>query len=75
MSISLTSGEAYEAMFTFLEGVYRRTESDDLGALLGSMSMLPDGATADPALWQEWERAVQKVMNGEADIQLDLEGP
>ena len=72
MSISLTSREAYEAMFTFLEDVYRRTESDDLGALLGSMSMLQDGGTADPALWQEWERAIQKVVNGEADIQLDL---
>ena len=61
MSENLTSREAYTAMFAFLEEIYQRTSSDDLAVLLGSMSLLQDGQSADPALWEDWERVVQSL--------------
>ena len=48
---------AYQAMFRFLEKYYERTQSDDVGALLGSMSLMEDGMPADSAMWQEWQEA------------------
>ncbi len=68
----LTSKEAYAAMFVFLEGVYKRTGSGDLGALLGGMSFLADGETADPAAWADWERALETVEAGLFDLGLGL---
>ena len=70
MGDTLTAREAYAAMFTFLEEIYQRTESDDLGALLGGMSLLQDEGTADPAAWSDWETAVRTVK--ERAINLDL---
>ena len=67
----LTKREAYAAMFTFLEEIYRRTQSDDLGGLLGGMSLLADDGTADPAVWTDWEEAIGKVREGKDDIELD----
>jgi len=70
----LTKREAYVAMLVFLEGVFERTQSEDLGALLGGMSLLRDGGTADPAAWHDWETAVAKVRAGLANPDLDLNG-
>ncbi|MEL6302450.1 MAG: hypothetical protein AAFV47_11045 [Pseudomonadota bacterium] len=53
--------EAFLAMYSFLEAEYELTKSDDLGGLLGSMSLLADGSTADPAIWSEWENACDRV--------------
>jgi hypothetical protein len=50
--------QAYAAMFHFLEQLYLRTKSDDLGGLLGGMSMLQDGSPADPAIEKDWQDAV-----------------
>lgn len=72
MTDTLTKQEAYATMYLFLEQVYERTESDDLGALLGGMSLLADGGTADPAAWHDWEAAVAKVRAGRAEFELDL---
>ncbi len=69
---TLTTREAYAAMFAFLEEVYQRTESHDLGALLGGMSLLQDGGTADPAAWADWETAVRSVKEGDLNIDLHL---
>ena len=68
----LSKREAYTAMFAFLEEIYQRTESADLGALLGGMSLLKDGGTADPAVWADWEAAVSKVKEREVNLDLDL---
>jgi hypothetical protein len=68
----VTDKEAFLAMFAFLEDYYARTKSDDVGALLGSLSLLPDGDTADPASWQDWQRALQKAKNGTIDARLKL---
>lgn len=59
----LTHEQAYEAMFHFLENFYNQTGSD-VGALLGSMSLLVDGGTADPAMAKHWQRAVEFALNG-----------
>lgn len=69
---SLTPEEAYLAMFAFLDGFYSRTKSDDVGALLGAMSFLSDGGTADPAMAQDWKDAVEAAISGSVDAALRL---
>lgn len=68
----LTERQAYAAMFAFLEHRYRLTESDDLGALLGSMSLLPGGSTADPAIWEDWLNAIKEAESGDVGIDMEL---
>jgi hypothetical protein len=50
----LTPTEAFQVMLLFLETYYEQTQSDDIGALLGSLQLLEDGKPADPAMWQVW---------------------
>ena len=70
MDIQLTELEAYTAMHVFLEKFYNTTQSDDVGGLLGSMSLLEDHSTADPAIWKEWIECINLVKSGEANIRL-----
>jgi hypothetical protein len=72
MNDSLTTRQAYTAMFAFLEAIWQRTQSDELAALLGQMSRLKDGGTADPAVWADWEVAVRKVQAGAVDAAMRL---
>jgi hypothetical protein len=53
--------QAYLAMYSFLEELYSKYEFDQLGGLLGSMSLLPDGSPADQAVWGDWLQAVEKT--------------
>lgn len=69
---NLSEREAYLAMFAFLEQRYDMTGSDDLGALLGSMALLTDGGTADPAIWEDWCEAVKKAQSGDVSADLGL---
>jgi hypothetical protein len=69
---NLSVHEAYTAMFAFLESRYRMTESDELGALLGSMSLLPGGGTADPAIWEDWLNAIKKAESGSVKVNMEL---
>lgn len=64
--------EAYLAMFSFLEQHYQITHSDDLGALLGSMSLLKDGGTADPVIWEDWLKAANMAKSGQISANLSL---
>ena len=68
----VTKREAFLAMYAFLESYYSLTNSDDVGGLLGGMSVLPDGSCVDPAVLEEWEESVQKVMAGKVNAQLQL---
>jgi hypothetical protein len=68
----LTEQQAYLAMFAFLEAQYRSTGSDDLGALLGSLSLLPDGSPADPAFNSEWSASVEAALAGRVSAGLSL---
>ena len=68
----LTPEQAYLAMFSFLSGHYQRSKADDVGALLGSMSLLPDGRPADPALVEDWRVAVEAALSGKVDASMQL---
>ena len=52
---------AYKTMVQFLEERYRLLPTDALGGLLGDLQLLDDGEPADPAMKQEWEKAVAAV--------------
>lgn len=68
----LTEHEAYAAMFAFLKHRYQLTESDELGALLGDMSLLPSGGTADPAIWEEWRNAIREAESHNVKLKMEL---
>jgi hypothetical protein len=52
-------------MFEFLRRHYQRGPTDEIGGLLGGLSLLADGDTADPAMWPDWEEAIGAVLAGE----------
>lgn len=64
----LTPRQAYLAMFEFLRQYYLRglSESDEVGGLLGDLSLLEDGQPADAAYETDWAKAVQTVLTAEA---------
>ena len=68
----LTPREAYAAMYVYLQRIAKMTSSDELPALLGGMSVLPDGGTADPAAWSDWIKAIAAVRAGGANLELGL---
>ena len=70
MSNDLTKKEAYNAMYAYLVKLYEITKSDDLGGLLGSMSTLPSGEIADPAVWDDWLECVEQAKKGQVNTQL-----
>lgn len=59
--MDLNEKEAFKAMFLYLDRFYQLTKLDDIGWLLGAMSILPDGETADPAVWNDWIDCLMKV--------------
>lgn len=63
---SISQLQAYRAMVAFLEGLYERTRSDDLGAILGGLALLDDDQPADPAALSDWEDAVRAVLDRDA---------
>ena len=74
-SDSVSLKEAYLARYEFLVELYERTQSDELGSLLGDLSLLADGTTADPAAWGDWLRCVEKARGGGVDASLVLDPP
>ena len=68
----ITSEQAYLAMFEYLVELFRRANSDELGSLLGGMSYLDDGQTADPAAWMDWLKCVKKVLGDRNDPNLNI---
>lgn len=70
--MKLNEKEAYQAMFIFLDHFYSATDSDEIGWLLGSMSFLEDGDTADPAMWGIWLESIEKIKNADDDFKLKL---
>jgi hypothetical protein len=69
---TLSERDAYAAMFAFLEKQFELTGSDELRALLSSMSLLPDGQSADPALWDDWLCAIDAAVSGNVKVQMEL---
>ena len=71
----MTEHEAYLAMFAFLESHYGRGPSDEIGALLGAMSLLPDGTPADPAMAADWGEACKAAREGRVNAAMRLRSP
>lgn len=59
----LTNKEGYLAMISFLEKYYERTASDDIGALLGDLQLDEDGSPFDPAVLEDWNGSIVKVLS------------
>ena len=64
MKKTLSYKEAFMAMQIFLEKYYEKTNSDDVGSLLGELSfdIWEEGSTGDPACWREWIQCIEKVI-------------
>ncbi len=69
---SLSEHEAYLAMYAFLSDYYERGPSDEIGNLLSSLSLLPNGSPADPAFASDWEKACRAVHAGEVNARMEL---
>lgn len=67
----LTAEQAFKVMVIYLEGIYARTRSDDVGGLLGDLMLRADGTTADPAAWSDWLAGVKAVMADSQDVTPD----
>lgn len=61
--MNLTKKQAFLAMFYYLDDVYNRTQSDDIGDICSDIQMLSNGKPADLAAWDDWEQAVEKALN------------
>ena len=57
MDQEISTKESYLAMYSMLSELYTKYDFDQLGGLLGSMTLLQDGTPADPAMWQDWWKA------------------
>jgi hypothetical protein len=59
---SLNPKQAYAAMLLYLEDYYERGKSEEVAMMLAGMLFLADNNTADPAAWEDWMNAVQRVL-------------
>lgn len=64
-NVTLTARQAFLAMHCFLDRYYQMTKADEVGGLLGGLSLLADGSPADPAFQQEWLESVNSVLAAE----------
>ena len=70
--MQLTQEQAYLAMYAFLDKQFLNGWTE-LGGILGSMSLLPDGSPADAALASDWQDAVAAAISGTIKAQLELQ--
>lgn len=68
----LSPQQAFLAMYSFLDAHYQRSKAGEVGALLGSMSLLKDGRPADPAVASDWAAAVQAAVSGRVEAAMRL---
>ncbi|OEK05791.1 hypothetical protein [Roseivirga misakiensis] len=59
----ITEREGYEAMLYMLEYYFELTGSKDLTDILSGGEYIESGKPADPAFWEYWLEAIQKVKN------------
>jgi hypothetical protein len=73
---SLTSKDAYGAMFLYVEQYYREvSKPEELGDILHRMSWQEDDTPTDPLMWEIWLKAVAKAKSGEdGNIYMRLRG-
>ncbi|MBS0521278.1 MAG: hypothetical protein JSR90_21450 [Proteobacteria bacterium] len=61
---TITGEQAYAAAYQFLRKLYFQTKLDDLGGLMGDMSLVGEEGPADPAIVKDWRDAVQFARGG-----------
>lgn len=59
--------DAYLAMFEYLRRYYERGRSDEIGGMLGSLSLLRDGMSADPAAMSDFLVSMDTVRRAEEE--------
>ena len=72
MNNYLTYQQAYAAMYVFLEDYYKRGNSDEIGTLLGALSLLENGEPVDSAMKNDWISAINKSLSDKGRISLKL---
>ena len=71
-ALRMTPDQAYLAMYHFLDKQFL-LGCKEIGDILGSMSLLPDGRPADSALLQDWLDSVNIALSGTVDASLRIE--
>lgn len=61
MNNLITIQETYHCMILFLEKYYQRTQSDDIGSLLGDLQLTKEEESFDPAALEEWKKCLKKA--------------
>jgi hypothetical protein len=61
----ITVKQAYLSMFEYLSRYYDRGLSDEIGIMLGGLSLLQDGGSADPAAWEDFLESASAVAEAE----------
>jgi len=62
METKLTRLQSFNVMYEFLDMYFLQNRSGDLATILGGMSFVSEGRTADPAMWIMWCRAVNLIV-------------
>jgi hypothetical protein len=57
----LTVEDAFAAMFEFLNSYWREFKTANVADVLGDMQPAYGGESSDPAAWEQWLRAVERV--------------
>lgn len=59
--------EAYLGMFEYLRRRYERGSSAEIGSMLGSLSLLQDGESVDPAAMSDFLASMDAVRRAEEE--------
>ncbi len=63
----------YRIFLRYLDNIWNAEEHDWLGGLLGGMSLLSDGSTADPAYGYMWDNAAEKTSVSDDPYQISIQ--
>ncbi len=63
MEQKLTRLQSFNVMSEFLDMYFLQNRSGDFATILGGMSFLSDGSTADTAMWIMWCRAIDIIVD------------
>jgi hypothetical protein len=59
MDTTLTTEQGFRAMFIFLDSYWSEFKTATLGDVLSDLQPADGGQSSDPAMWQDWLRAVE----------------
>ena len=63
----VTVRQAYLGMFEYLRRYYERGKSDEIGSMLGELSLLQDEGSADPAAMADFRSSIEAVIRAESE--------